>query len=49
MLWFAEHDWEVWDQEIEDDSADGKLDHLAAQAEMAKRRGMPPSANSLEA
>lgn len=49
MPWFAEHDWERWDQEIEEDSADSKLDHLAGQAEMAKRRGMPPSANSLEA
>lgn len=39
MLWFAEHDWEQWDKEIEVDSAGGKLDHLAGQAEDAKRRG----------
>ena len=38
MLWFAEHDWEVWDREIEEDAAGGKLEHLAGRAEEANRR-----------
>ena len=37
--WLREYDWESWDRQIEEDSASGKLDHLAAQAEAAKRQG----------
>ena len=40
MLWFAEHDWEQWDKEIEEDAASGKLDHLAVRADEAKNLGM---------
>ncbi len=39
MFWFAEHDWERWDQEIEDDSAGGKLNHLVGQMKAAKQQG----------
>ena len=38
-LWLSELDWEEWDQEIEADSADGKLDFLVAEAMEAKQRG----------
>ncbi len=37
--WLREYDWEAWDRQIEEDSASGKLDRLAAQAETAKRQG----------
>ena len=42
--WFDELDWEKWDREkwdreIEKDSADGRLDFLAAEALGAKERG----------
>ena len=30
--WFAEYDFDAWDRQIEADSKDGKLDHLAAAA-----------------
>ena len=30
--WFAEFDAEAWDRQIEDDSAAGRLDHLAEEA-----------------
>jgi hypothetical protein len=30
--WFAEFDWEAWDQQLERDVAAGKLDKLAAHA-----------------
>ena len=30
--WFAEFDGDVWDAQIEDDAAAGKLDALAAEA-----------------
>jgi hypothetical protein len=30
--WFAEYDWQSWDRQIERDSAEGKLDRLAAEA-----------------
>ncbi len=29
---FLEHDWQTWDQQIERDSAEGRLDRLAAEA-----------------
>ncbi len=37
--WFSERDWEQWDQQIEADSAAGKLDFLLKEAfyEKAKR------------
>ena len=37
--WLREYDWEAWDRQIEEDSANGKLDQLAAQAEAAKQQG----------
>ena len=37
--WLSELDWEEWDQQIEADSADGKLDFLIAEATEAKQRG----------
>ena len=38
--WLSEYDWEEWDQQIEADSDDGKLDFLVDQATEAKRRDM---------
>lgn len=37
--WFAEYDWEMWDRQIERDSAEGKLDKLAAEALAEFERG----------
>ncbi len=37
--WFHERDWEQWDSQIEQDSRDGKLDLLLAQADQAKTDG----------
>ena len=37
--WLSELDWEEWDQQIEADSADGKLDFLIAEATEAIQRG----------
>ena len=37
--WLNEYEWEEWDQQIEGDSDDGKLDFLVDQATEAKRRG----------
>ena len=37
--WFSELDWKKWDQQIEADSQDGKLDFLVAQALEAKSKG----------
>ena len=39
--WLSELDWEEWEQEIEADSADGKLDFLVTEAKEAeaKQRG----------
>ena len=34
--WFSEKDWEQWDEEIEGDSASGKLDFLVEEAETEK-------------
>jgi hypothetical protein len=34
--WFAEKDWELWEQQIEADDAAGKLDFLLAEASEAK-------------
>ena len=38
--WFQELDWQRWDAEIEQDSRDGKLDFLIAQAAQAKADGI---------
>lgn len=35
--WFAEKDWERWDQQIEADAAAGRLDFLFDEASAAKR------------
>ena len=37
--WFLEYHNELWDREIEEDSAAGKLDFLLAEAEEAKQSG----------
>ena len=37
--WLNEYDWEDWDQQIEADSDDGKLDFLVFEASEAKRQG----------
>ena len=37
--WFAERDWEQWDQEIEEDAASGKLDFLIDEAVAEKAQG----------
>jgi hypothetical protein len=37
--WFAERDWEQWDQEIEEDAASGKLDFLIDDAVAEKAQG----------
>ena len=35
--WLLEKDWAKWDEEIERDSREGKLDFLIEQAKKAKR------------
>lgn len=37
--WFADKDWERWDEQLEQDIAAGKLDFLLEEALTAKRRG----------
>lgn len=37
--WFSELDWEKWDQEIEADSEEGKLDFLITEALEEKEKG----------
>ena len=37
--WFSELDWERWDQRIEADSEQGKLDSLIVEAYEAKEEG----------
>ncbi len=37
--WFAEKDWQIWDEQIERDSAEGKLDFLLKEAMDAKAKG----------
>ena len=39
MRWLNEYDWEEWDQQIEADSDDGKLNFLILEASEAKRQG----------
>ena len=38
--WFSERDWELWDEEIERDSGNGKLDFLIAEAFDEKSKGL---------
>jgi hypothetical protein len=37
--WIAERDWQIWDRQIERDSAAGKLDFLRDEAQAAKQQG----------
>jgi hypothetical protein len=37
--WISERDWQNWDQQIERDSAAGKLDFLSDEIHAAKRQG----------
>lgn len=37
--WFAEKDWQVWDEQIAKDSATGKLDFLRREAMEARAKG----------
>jgi hypothetical protein len=37
--WFAERDWERWDEQLESDVAAGRLDFLLDEASAAKVRG----------
>ncbi len=37
--WIAERDWQIWDRQIERDSAAGKLDFLREEVEAAKQQG----------
>ena len=37
--WFAEYDWQVWDRQIEQDVAAGKLDQFGAEALAELERG----------
>ena len=37
--WFAERDWEQWDQQIAEDEASGKLDFLIEEAMVEKAWG----------
>jgi hypothetical protein len=37
--WFADKDWERWDQLLESDVSEGKLDFLIDEALTAKRQG----------
>ena len=39
--WFAEFDLAAWDRQIEADVADGKLDHLLAEADEDYRSASP--------
>jgi hypothetical protein len=37
--WFAEYDWQVWDRQLEQDVAAGKLDRFATEALDEYKRG----------
>lgn len=37
--WLLERDWQLWDEQIERDAADGKLDAVFREAEHAHRTG----------
>ncbi len=38
--WLSERDWEKWDEEIEKDSAAGKLDFLVKEVVAEKNQGL---------
>ncbi|QDU54798.1 hypothetical protein [Aeoliella mucimassa] len=38
-IWFEQRDWQAWDQQIESDSASGKLDFLKEEARRAEQAG----------
>lgn len=38
-LWFLNRDWEKWDQQIEEDSENHRLDFLLDEAQKAKNEG----------
>ncbi|MGH8474217.1 MAG: hypothetical protein ACRERS_03455 [Methylococcales bacterium] len=38
--WIEDKDWEVWDRQIEADSANGKLDFLKREALEAQAKGL---------
>jgi hypothetical protein len=37
--WFAERDWQLWDNQLETDISEGKLDFLLEEAMQAKAQG----------
>jgi hypothetical protein len=37
--WFAEKDWERWDEQLEQDISEGKLDFLLKEVQLAKAKG----------
>ncbi|MEM9156139.1 MAG: hypothetical protein AAGB13_14085 [Cyanobacteria bacterium P01_F01_bin.33] len=37
--WIAEKDWQLWDEQLEADVAEGKLDFLMEEAMTAKAKG----------
>lgn len=37
--WFLDYDWQLWDRELEEDVADGKLDKFGAEALENLKRG----------
>ena len=37
--WFLEHDWQVWDQQLENDVAEGRLDRFADEVLAELERG----------
>ena len=37
--WFAERDWEKWDNQLKEDSESGKLDFLIEEANDEKEKG----------
>jgi hypothetical protein len=37
--WFLNRDWKIWDRQIEEDSASGRLDFLVSEARDAKASG----------
>jgi hypothetical protein len=37
--WFIEHDWEIWDRELERDVAEGRLERFASEALAEIERG----------
>jgi len=39
VSWFSERDWEVWNDEIKEDSMSGKLDFLIEEAMSEKSDG----------